>query len=74
LDVAGARGALDGAGAERAAERFLARACWRGCVPALDGEIQYHLERLGETGDHMLEDYARQHGLVEGHRDETDGG
>jgi hypothetical protein len=35
-------------------------------VPALDGEIQYHLDRLGETGEHMLEDYASEHGLGEG--------
>jgi hypothetical protein len=34
---------------------------WRlGCVPALDGEIDFHLTRLGEDGCRVVEEVAQQ--------------
>jgi hypothetical protein len=60
LGVAGVLAALDKAGAELAAEEFLRRACELHCGPALDVEIEYHLQRVGpEVGERFVEEFAR---------------
>jgi hypothetical protein len=65
LDVAGVLAALDNAGAERAAEEFLRRACELHCGPALDVEIEYHLQRVGpELGERLVEEFARANSLA----------
>jgi hypothetical protein len=64
LDTAAVASALRGEGAEAAAERFLGTACELGCVPALDGEIDSHLARLGEVGWRAVEEVAAEHGLA----------
>jgi hypothetical protein len=56
LDVAGALAALDGPGAEAAAEDFLERACELECTRALDGEIEYHIARLAEEGQRSVDE------------------
>jgi hypothetical protein len=65
LDVQATLVALDGPDAETVAEAFLQRACEQLYEPALDMEIQHHLDRLDEPSDRMVEDFARQHGLAE---------
>jgi hypothetical protein len=64
LDTAAAASALGGEGAEAAAERFLEAACGLGCVPALDGEIDFHTDRLGEDGWRAVEEVAQELGLA----------
>jgi hypothetical protein len=64
LDTAAVAAALGGAGAEAAAERFLDTACNLGCVPAPDGEIDFHLARLGEAGCRAVEEVAAELGLA----------
>lgn len=64
LKTAAVAAALGGDGAEAAAEQFLESACRLGCVPALDGEIDYHLARLGEVGCRAVEEVAAEHGLA----------
>jgi hypothetical protein len=63
LDTAAVASALSGEGAEATAERFLDTACNLGCVPALDGEIDFHLARLGEDGWVAVEEVAQEQGL-----------
>jgi hypothetical protein len=60
LDVAGTLAALDHDGAELAAEEFLRRACELQRLPALDIEIEYHLQRVGpEVGECLVGEFAR---------------
>jgi hypothetical protein len=59
LDVEATLRALDGPDAETVAETFLQRACEQRCEPALDMEIQHHLDRLGETGQRLLSGISR---------------
>jgi hypothetical protein len=56
--------ALSGRAAEAAAVRFLEAAYGLGCVPALDGEIDFHLARLGEDGWVEVEEVAQEQGLA----------
>jgi hypothetical protein len=59
-----AAAALGGRGAEAAAAQFLDTACALGCVPALDGEIDFHTDRLGEAGYRVNKEVAQEHGLA----------
>jgi hypothetical protein len=64
LDTAAVAAALRGEGGEAAAERFLDTACNLGCVPALDGEIDFHLARLGQDGWRVVEEVTQELGLA----------
>jgi hypothetical protein len=55
LDVEATLVALHGPDAETVAEAFLQGACEQLCEPALDMEIQPHLDRLGQAGERVLE-------------------